>query len=270
MASADDKKLLLKLARKGKMEGDDGFKYKLTELTKMGITGPGHDYGLDWSDKPFYRPALWEATWKNHETIVRLLIEKNATVDFADYQGRTPLHEAAYYGYQNLVELLLASGHPIDPKDNFGQTPLFRATEAGRDSVVEMLASRQADLNLLDSDGVTLQHVAAFSGEPYMSNYLLYKGAWKNRFSMEHAAPQVENKASAKNAQALISPKAAATAEELESAEASPEQQEEAKEEAAPPERTAAAAERPPKAAPPPAEKREAAKSTPGSMYTDG
>ncbi|CAE7595453.1 unnamed protein product, partial [Symbiodinium sp. CCMP2456] len=44
-----------------------------------------------------------------------------ATIDFADYQGRTPLHEAAYYGYQNLVEFFLDKGHPIDPLDNFGQ-----------------------------------------------------------------------------------------------------------------------------------------------------
>merc|ERR1719221_2518830 len=141
------------------MEGDEGFKVMLAQLDKSGIRGPGHDYGLDYSDKPFYRPALWEATWKNHEPIVRLLVEKNATIDFADYQGRTPLHEAAYYGYDNLVELFLEKGHPIDPLDNFGQTPLYRAADGGREDIVEMLVNRKADLNRLDSDGVTPQHV---------------------------------------------------------------------------------------------------------------
>mmetsp|Transcript_20917 Transcript_20917/g.59074 ORF Transcript_20917/g.59074 Transcript_20917/m.59074 type:complete len:231 (+) Transcript_20917:75-767(+) len=194
MASSDDKRRLIKLARKGKLEGDDGFRARLNELNKAGITGPGHDYGLDYSDKPFYRSALWEATWKNHENVVKLLVEKNATLDFADYQGRTPLHEAAYYGHKSLVEYFLEKGHPVDPMDNFGMTPLFRAVEAGRDEVIEMLITRRAQINLLDSDHCTVQHVAAFNGLPDVSEWLLYKGAWKNRFTMENGgAPADEH-----------------------------------------------------------------------------
>merc|ERR1719436_294944 len=189
MASKEDKQILVKLARRGKLDGDDGFKFKLAELNKSGIVGPGHDYGLDWSDKPFFRPALWQASSNNHEAIVKLLLEKSATLDFADYQGRTPLHEAAYYGYQGLAELFLEKGHPVDPLDNFGHSPLFRAVEAGRDSIVELLVERKAELNRLDSDGVTPQHVAAFQGMPDMSRWLLYKGAWKNRFTIQEQPP---------------------------------------------------------------------------------
>lgn len=204
MASADDKKALLTLARRGKLDGDDGFRVKLAELNRAGINGPGHDYGLDYSDKPFYRPALWQATWKNHETIVRLLVEKNATIDFADYQGRTPLHEASFYGYENLVEFFLEKGHPIDPLDNFGQTPLFRAAEAGRDAIVELLLNRNAEVNLLDSDGTGLQHLAGFSGRPDLSQWLLYKGSWKNRFALEHQPIAVAGRSSANLANALV------------------------------------------------------------------
>lgn len=197
MASRDDKKALVQLARKGKLDGDDGFRVKLGELGKAGITGPGHDYGLDYSERPFFRPALWEATWKNHEAICRLLIEKGATIAFADYQGRTPLHEAAHYGHHNLVELFLEKGHAIDPMDNFGQTPLYRAVEAGRDSIVELLVTKRAELNRLDTDGVTPQHVAGFSGMPDMGQWLLYKGSWKNRFSMEDKPLEYKNRATA-------------------------------------------------------------------------
>jgi len=115
-------------------------------------------------------------------------VEKGATIDFADYQGRTPLHEAAYYGYKNLVEYFLDKGHPIDPLDNFSQTPLFRAADAGRDDIVEILVERKAQTNLLDTDGVTVQHLGAFRGMPDMSQWLLYKGAWKNRFAIEEGA----------------------------------------------------------------------------------
>lgn len=194
MVTTDDKKLLIVLARKGHMEGEDGFKHKFSQMEKNGIKGPGHDYGLDWSDKPFYRSALWEATWKNNEQIVKMLVEKNATIDFADFQGRTPLHEAAYYGHRSLVEYLLEKGHPIDPTDNFGATPLFRAVEGGRDEIIDELIKRSAQINALDAEGCTVQHLAAFNGTPDISDWLHYKGSWKNRFAMETAGPPVESK----------------------------------------------------------------------------
>eukprot|EP00930_Biecheleria_cincta_P058134 TRINITY_DN43987_c0_g1_i1.p1 TRINITY_DN43987_c0_g1~~TRINITY_DN43987_c0_g1_i1.p1 ORF type:complete len:225 (+),score=51.42 TRINITY_DN43987_c0_g1_i1:59-733(+) len=184
MASRDDKIKLIRYARQGKLEGEGCFRQMLAEFVKVGTTGPGRQYGLDYCDKPFYRPALWEATWKNHEAIVKLLAEKNATIDVADYQNRTPLHEAAYYGYQNLVEYLLEKGHPIDPVDDFGQTPLFRAVDAGRSEIVELLVKRNAQTNLLDGLGTTVQHAASFHGMPDMAEWLLYKGAYKNRFSI--------------------------------------------------------------------------------------
>eukprot|EP00439_Symbiodinium_sp_Y106_P071302 s339_g12.t2 len=211
MATPDDKLRLLEYCRKGKIE--EG-RTMLQEFAKehqssrfsdaLGVEdweGFRREYGLDYCKKPYYRSALWEATWKNHEVLVKALAEKGATLDFADYQGRTPLHEAAYYGYQNLVEFFLDKGHPIDPLDNFGQTPgivgcfaaqclefvvfrtpLFRAADAGRYEIVELLVKRGAQTNLLDSDGVTVQHCANFHGMPDMSEWLLYHGAWKNRF----------------------------------------------------------------------------------------
>jgi len=179
------------------MDGDDGFRAKLNELNRAGISGPGHDYGLDWSDSPFFRPALWQATWKNHEGIIKLLVEKGATIAWADYQGRTPLHEAAFYGYTNLIEYFIEKGHPIDPLDNFGHTPLFRAVDAGNDNIVELLIERKAQINFLDSDGVTLQHIAGFNGRPDMSERLLYQGAWKNRFAMEEKPPAIAARSSA-------------------------------------------------------------------------
>merc|ERR1712151_1223334 len=153
------------------------------------------------SDKPYYRSALWEATWKNNDAIVKILLENNASVDFADYQGRTPLHEAAYYGHINLVELFLEKGHPINTKDNFGQTALFRAAEAGHDDIVQLLVEKNKDkdgnyaqTNFLDSDGVTAQHMAAFKGMPDMATWLLYKGAYKNRVEMAEPGVPIEDR----------------------------------------------------------------------------
>ena len=43
---------------------------------------------------------------------------------------------------------------------------------------------RGAQTGLLDSDGASTQHLASFNGCPDMSNWLLYKGSWKNQFSI--------------------------------------------------------------------------------------
>mmetsp|Transcript_12398 Transcript_12398/g.22307 ORF Transcript_12398/g.22307 Transcript_12398/m.22307 type:complete len:238 (-) Transcript_12398:68-781(-) len=220
MASADDKRRLIKLARQGKLEGDDGFRNRLLELVKNGCTGPGRQYGLDYCDKPFFRPALWEASWKNHDAVVKLLVDKGATIDIADHEGRTPLHEAAYYGHMNLVEYFLDKGHAIDCLDNYHQTPLFRAAEAGREKVVEFLVKRKADTNLLDSDACTVQHVATFKGMPDVGRWLHYKGAWKNRFSIADSGPVLETAAHAPEAAEPDSPLAPPTAEEPEPSDA--------------------------------------------------
>lgn len=185
MVSVSEKRLMVKLARMGKLEGDDGLRTKINELVKVGFQGED----LDFSEKPYFRSALWEATWKNNEAIVRLLAEKGAAIAFKDYQDRTPLHEAAYYGHMSLVQFFLEKGHPLDCLDKSGHTPLFRAVEAGRSEVVQYLIERKAETNLLDTDSVTPQHVASFSGMPHLSDWLLYKGAWKNRFAVEDGGP---------------------------------------------------------------------------------
>lgn len=140
---------------------------------------------LDFCENPFRRTALWEATWRNHESIVKLLVQKGATVSMADYRGRTPLHEAAYYGHLRLVDFFLDKGHPIDCADAFSQTPLFRAVEAGRGDAVQLLLERRADPNIVDADGLTTHHLAAFSGQPELAQLLLCKGAHRNRFAIK-------------------------------------------------------------------------------------
>lgn len=178
MSTKEQCKIIITLARKGKMDGDNGLRQMVQEAVKMQLD-------LNFNEKPYFRSALWEATWKNNEACAKLLVEKGAQVDFKDYQGRTPLHEAAYYGYVNLVEFFLDKGHPIDVLDIFGQSPLFRAVEGCRHEVVELLIKRKAATNVLDGENVSAHHCAAFKGMPVMSEWLLYKGAYKNRFAVE-------------------------------------------------------------------------------------
>jgi len=202
--------MIIKFARIGKMEGEGALRQLCNEAVKMQLD-------LDFNEKPFFRSALWEATWKNQEAICKLLIDKGASVSFADFQGRTPLHEAAYYGHLNLVEYFIEKGHPVDVVDNFGQTPLFRAVEGARHEVVKALVKHNAQTNILDSHEVTVQHCAAFSGSPQMSDWLLYQGSWRNRFIVDDstkrkAVGDLQKAMQTQNAAALHAAIEAATA----------------------------------------------------------
>lgn len=154
---------------------------KLREKVDQALSQGGD---LNYCEGPFRRTALWEAAWKNHQAVVRLLAAKGANIAVADYQGRTPLHEAAFYGHVGMLELLLEKGHPLECADVFGQTPLLRAVEGGRHEAVRFLVEHGAYANQLDADGVTAQHIAAFRGTPVLSAFLLHSGAYKHRWTI--------------------------------------------------------------------------------------
>jgi hypothetical protein len=178
---------LNKKARMGVIDGEKGTRALGREVKKV----VGGNHGLDYNeDPPYCRTALWEATWRNHEAIVKDLINQGAQVDLPDAEGTSPLHEAAYFGYLPLVELLLDNKADINRQDKKGQTPLFRAvqgtsTKDRNVDVVQFLISAGAECNVTDSDGCTIQHLACFNGDPEMSWWLFYQRAWKNRFTRE-------------------------------------------------------------------------------------
>merc|ERR1719254_110579 len=89
----------------------------------------------------------------------------------------------------NLVKWLIEQKHEVDCQDHLGQTPLFLAVDNNRVDVISHLVSCKAELNLLDSDNVTVQHLAGFQGLENNSDWLMYHGAWKNRFSVEQSGP---------------------------------------------------------------------------------
>ena len=53
---------------------------------------------------------------------------------------RTPLWWAARYGHETVVKLLLEKGADMEFKSSYGQTPLWRAVENGHKAVVKAAA----------------------------------------------------------------------------------------------------------------------------------
>ena len=71
--------------------------------------------------------------------IVRLLLERDATVNFADKHGWTPLHSAAYSGNLEFVLLILQKGGKKDALDAQGWTALDLAAFYKYDDITAIL-----------------------------------------------------------------------------------------------------------------------------------
>jgi ankyrin repeat protein len=163
---------------------------------------------------------LHNASWKGHESVISLLLERGADVNVKDndgktplhcacgYNGResivswggeTPLHNASWKGHESVISLLLEKGADVNVKDNdgktplhcacgyngcespillVGETPLHKASWKGHESVISLLLENGADVNINDKDGKTPLHYACgYNGCESIVSLLLEKGA---------------------------------------------------------------------------------------------
>ena len=93
---------------------------------------------------------LLEASENGHTEVVKHLVEKKASLEAKDNDGRTPLHLASRAGKIEVVKLLVERKADLDSKDNFGYTPLSLASIQHRIKVVKFLVERKADLDAKD------------------------------------------------------------------------------------------------------------------------
>lgn len=91
--------------------------------------------------------------------IVNILLRAGARADAATYRNRTALHFSANAA---VVEALLEGNATVEWQDIFGATPLHLAAAEGRASTVEaLLASRTTQVDALDGEGKTALYWAA-------------------------------------------------------------------------------------------------------------
>jgi len=101
--------------------------------------------GGDWT--PLYR-----AVSGNHEELVEILLSHGANVHAKTRDGFLPLFFAESKG---IAELLLAHGAGVESRGYEERTPLHQAAMMLRKDVVELLLDRRANVNALDSRGLT-------------------------------------------------------------------------------------------------------------------
>jgi ankyrin repeat protein len=97
---------------------------------------------------------------------VRALIKENPDLIFStDSKGDTPLHWASCNSHKEVIEFLLANKANINAVDSGGLTPLHCAVGGyDRKDVAELLLANRADINAKNSIGWTPLHFAAAKG----------------------------------------------------------------------------------------------------------
>ena len=123
---------------------------------------------------------LFAAARLGCEAEARALLDRGATIDAKDREGKTALAKAAEADKLPLIRLLLERGANVNARAVDGSTPLFYAAEQDRGAVIALLLERGADPNLPGRKGVRPLAASAFNGSTDSVAELLKFGADPN------------------------------------------------------------------------------------------
>jgi ankyrin repeat protein len=98
-------------------------------------------------------------------SILEMVLQKGANVNYRSGKGRTPLHIACFHGHTDTVKLLLHHGANIDACNSDGGTPLHMGVYNGHEDVIFELLNRGAKVDIQENHyGVTPLHLACQKG----------------------------------------------------------------------------------------------------------
>lgn len=163
----DVRKLMVLLGQDPKLAGarraEDGF----TPLHAAAVGGRYAaslyliEHGAD-INAPDLRgaPPLFYALLHERPNVVRLLVEKGASIDMKAERDWQPIHIAAASGSvppvsKLMTYMLIAKGADINAKTKEGYTPLHSAAASGNVETIRLLLSRGASPDLKDAEGLT-------------------------------------------------------------------------------------------------------------------
>ena len=99
---------------------------------------------------------VFTAMIKNHEKVVRTLIEAGADITKPrSTDGCTLLHGAALLGHLASLRVLISAGAELNTEEHDGRTPLYLATKAGHIKVIQALRNAGACVNKSDNHSTT-------------------------------------------------------------------------------------------------------------------
>ena len=128
--------------------------------------------------------------------MIEMLAERGLDVNIGDDEGGTPLHDAAACGQLESVCSLNRSGgrKSVTKVAVTGGTPLHKTVVKGHKDIVSLPLNEDCPINVLDSEGRSVLHFAAHSGEFHFIGMLaeqgldVNKGDNEGQTALHHAA----------------------------------------------------------------------------------
>lgn len=94
---------------------------------------------------------------RGHEDTVNALLQKGASINALDRDGKTPLYRSCENGRVKIVQLLLTYGVDVNLCDRDGFSPLYAACQEGYQDIVNLLLDNKADPNMMPADDTFVQ-----------------------------------------------------------------------------------------------------------------
>jgi ankyrin repeat protein len=148
--------------------------YKGHELVVKLLLDKGADINAQGGD---YGNALKAAAAEGHEPVVKLLLEKGADVNAQGGRYGNALQAALYKGHELVVKLLLNKGANVNAQGGHYSNALWAAAAGGHEPVVKLLLGKGADVNAQVGDYSSALRAASAGGHELVVKLLLDKGA---------------------------------------------------------------------------------------------
>lgn len=119
--------------------------------------------------------------------MIAFLVDRDADLNTADNDGRTPLHWVAVSADQESLDVLSRTeGLDYDAQDESGKTSLAYAAYQGHQNVVLRVGEQGGSSNIVDNDSVSPLHWAASEGYGEIVQILLNQDAYPNYMDREN------------------------------------------------------------------------------------
>ncbi|KAI0851851.1 hypothetical protein F5Y00DRAFT_274688 [Daldinia vernicosa] len=123
------------------------------------------------------KSALYIAAERGNEGLVKLLLKKGAKIDLKFKRYLSPLEAAARGNHKAILRLLLEKGAKIEALGLYGQTPLLCAVLEGHENIVQQLLEKGAKIEICGNDGCTPLRRAVSRGNENIARWLVEEGA---------------------------------------------------------------------------------------------
>jgi len=118
-------------------------------------------------------PLWWSCYFGQIKTLAELLSDSYpGSVHTKHASGMTLLHWCAIWGapiHNEIAAVLIEKGANVNARDEKGATPLHLAAKYGRQELMGLLTNANADVEVVDNDGLTITELATKSGASYLT-----------------------------------------------------------------------------------------------------